>query len=321
MQKHKGAGQQVVAVTQGAQAAVAQQPSQVQPAQAGQASPQLATVTAARPGAVLPANALQVTRLTRVPQGQIQAQVGQTAQVALTKPPVVSVPAVVSAVTTMSGLSVAINQSQKTGAPVLTTTFPQMQVQQLIPMKKQQHPAAIQAAAQQKAGQPQQGQAAVQQKIGTQQVTMQAAQSAQQQQKVTYATTQQLQPGIKTQFFTTTSIAQTQKPAGAQQIQGQPQTVTLAQAATSTSGQVQMIPTGTPTVQVVQQKIIPQQVVTPATQIQPQNPHSPAHPPAAPSAAESPGQLPGQAQQPTKNQARQGGVRAKTPAKPSGGSS
>ncbi|XP_032433681.1 E1A-binding protein p400 isoform X11 [Xiphophorus hellerii] len=342
MQKHKGPGQQVAAATQGAQAGVAQQPSQVQPAQAGQASPQLATVAAARPGAVLAANTLQVTRLTRVPT---QAQAGQTAQVTLTKPPVVSVPAVVSAVTTMSGLSVAINQAQKTGAPVLTTGFPQMQVQQLIPMKKQQHPAAIQAtAAQQKAGQPQQGQAAVQQKIGAQQVTMQAAQSAQQQQKVTYAATQQLQPGIKTQFFTTTSIAQTQKPAGAQQIQvaklpqivqqpavaniqqivsspqqGQPQTVTLAQAATS--GQVQMIPTGTPTAQVVQQKIIPQQVVTPATQIQPQNPHSPAHPPAAPSAAESPGQLPGQAQQPTKNQARQGGVRAKTPAKPSGGSS
>ncbi|XP_014330426.1 E1A-binding protein p400 isoform X9 [Xiphophorus maculatus] len=346
MQKHKGPGQQVAAATQGAQAGVAQQPSQVQPAQAGQASPQLAAVAAARPGAVLAANTLQVTRLTRVPtSGQIQAQAGQTAQVTLTKPPVVSVPAVVSAVTTMSGLSVAINQAQKTGAPVLTTGFPQMQVQQLIPMKKQQHPAAIQAAAaQQKAGQPQQGQAAVQQKIGAQQVTMQAAQSAQQQQKVTYAATQQLQPGIKTQFFTTTSIAQTQKPAGAQQIQvaklpqivqqpavaniqqivsspqqGQPQTVTLAQAATS--GQVQMIPTGTPTAQVVQQKIIPQQVVTPATQIQPQNPHSPAHPPAAPSAAESPGQLPGQAQQPTKNQARQGGVRAKTPAKPSGGSS
>ncbi|XP_043967300.1 E1A-binding protein p400 isoform X7 [Gambusia affinis] len=347
MQKHKGPGQQVAAVTQGAQAGVAQQPSQVQPGQAGQASPQLATVAAARPGAVLAANTLQVTRLTRVPTpGQIQAQAGQTAQVTLTKPPVVSVPAVVSAVTTMSGLSVAINQAQKTGAPVLTTGFPQMQVQQLIPMKKQQHPAAIQAAsAQQKAGQPQQGQAAVQQKIGAQQVTMQAAQSAQQQQKVTYAATQQLQPGIKTQFFT--SIAQTQKPAGAQQIQvaklpqivqqqpavaniqqivsspqqGQPQTVTLAQAATSASGQVQMIPTGTPTAQVVQQKIIPQQVVTPATQIQPQNPHSPAHLPTAPSAAESPGQLPGQAQQPTKNQARQGGVRAKTPAKPSGGSS
>uniref|UniRef100_A0A3Q2NNU0 E1A binding protein p400 n=1 Tax=Fundulus heteroclitus TaxID=8078 RepID=A0A3Q2NNU0_FUNHE len=321
MQKHKGPLQQAAAATQGQQAAVAQQTTQVQPAQAGQASPQLATVAAARPGAVLAANTLQVTRLTRVPtQGQIQAQAGQTAQVTLTKPPVVSVPAVVSAVTTMSGISVAINQAQKT-------------VQQLIPMKKQQHPTAIQAAAaQQKAGQPQQGQAAVQQK---------AAQSAQQQ-KVTYAATTQLQPGIKAQFFTTTSIPQAQKPAGAQQIQvaklpqlvqqqpavaniqqtqAQPQTVTLAQAATSAPAQVQMIPTGTATAQVVQQKIIPQHVVVPATQIQPPNPHSPTHPPAAPSAAESPGQQPGQAQQPTKNQARQGGVRAKAPAKPSGGSS
>ncbi|KAM4577938.1 E1A-binding protein p400 isoform 9-T9 [Fundulus diaphanus] len=343
MQKHKGPLQQAAAATQGQQAAVAQQTTQVQPAQAGQASPQLATVAAARPGAVLAANTLQVTRLTRVPtQGQIQAQAGQTAQVTLTKPPVVSVPAVVSAVTTMSGISVAINQAQKTGGPVLTSGFPQMHVQQLIPMKKQQHPTAIQAAAaQQKAGQPQQGQAAVQQK----QVTMQAAQSAQQQ-KVTYAATTQLQPGIKAQFFTTTSIPQAQKPAGAQQIQvaklpqivqqptvaniqqivsssqqAQPQTVTLAQAATSAPAQVQMIPTGTATAQVVQQKIIPQHVVVPATQIQPPNPHSPTHPPAAPSAAESPGQQPGQAQQPTKNQARQGGVRAKAPAKPSGGSS
>ncbi|KAM4577931.1 E1A-binding protein p400 isoform 2-T2 [Fundulus diaphanus] len=342
MQKHKGPLQQAAAATQGQQAAVAQQTTQVQPAQAGQASPQLATVAAARPGAVLAANTLQVTRLTRVPtQGQIQAQAGQTAQVTLTKPPVVSVPAVVSAVTTMSGISVAINQAQKTGGPVLTSGFPQMHVQQLIPMKKQQHPTAIQAAAaQQKAGQPQQGQAAVQQKV-----TMQAAQSAQQQ-KVTYAATTQLQPGIKAQFFTTTSIPQAQKPAGAQQIQvaklpqivqqptvaniqqivsssqqAQPQTVTLAQAATSAPAQVQMIPTGTATAQVVQQKIIPQHVVVPATQIQPPNPHSPTHPPAAPSAAESPGQQPGQAQQPTKNQARQGGVRAKAPAKPSGGSS
>lgn len=66
MQKHKGPGQQVSAVTQGAQAGVAQQPSQVQPAQAGQASPQLAAVAAARPGAVLAANTLQVTRLVRV---------------------------------------------------------------------------------------------------------------------------------------------------------------------------------------------------------------------------------------------------------------
>ncbi|MEQ2212260.1 hypothetical protein XENOCAPTIV_028348, partial [Xenoophorus captivus] len=159
----------------------------VQPAQAGQVSPQLATVAAARPAAVntvLAPNTLQVTRL-----GQIPTPAGQTAQVTLTKPPGVSVPAVVS---TVSGISVAINSAQKTG---------------------------------------------------------------------------------------------------------------------------------TPTAQVIQQKIISQQVVTPATHIQSQSPHSPAHPPAAPSATESPGQQPGQAQQPTKNQARQGGVRAKTPAKPSGGSS
>ncbi|XP_038152269.1 E1A-binding protein p400 isoform X1 [Cyprinodon tularosa] len=347
VQRHKVPLQQVAAATQAQQAGVAQQTTQVQPAQAGQASPQLAAVATARPGTVLTANALQVTRLTRVPtQGQIPAQGGQTAQVTLTKPPVVSVPAVVSAVTTMS--CVAINQAQKTGGPVLTPAFSQMHVGQLIPMKKQQHPAAIQAAAaQQKAGQPQQGQAAVQQKIGTQQVTMQTAPSAQQQ-KVTYAATTQLQPGIKTQFFTTTTpIAQAPKPAGAQQIQVtklpqivqqqttvaniqqivsssqqvQPQTVTLAQPTTSAPAQVQMIPAGPPSAQVVQQKIIPQQVVTPATQIQPQNPHSPAHLPAAPSAAESPGQQSGQAQQPNKNPARQGGVRTKTPAKPSGGSS
>ncbi|MEQ2254754.1 hypothetical protein ILYODFUR_006827, partial [Ilyodon furcidens] len=336
--------QQVAAATQAQQAAVAQ----VQPAQAGQVSPQLATVAAARPAAVntvLAPNTLQVTRLTRVPtQGQIPTPAGQTAQVTLTKPPGVSVPAVVS---TVSGISVAINPAQKTGGTVLASPFHPMHVQQLIPMKKTQHPGTIQAAAaQQKAGQPQQGQAAVQQKIGTQQVTMQAAQSAQQQ-KVTYAATTQLQSGIKTQFFAAASIAPAQKPAGAQQIQVaklpqiaqqqtalpniqqivsssqqvQPQTVTLAQAATSASAQVQMIPAGTTTAQVVQQKIISQPVVTPATQIQSQSPHSPAHPPAAPSATESPGQQPGQAQQPTKNQARQGGVRAKTPAKPSGGSS
>lgn len=49
--------------------------------------------------------------------------------------------------------------------PVLTPSFPQMQVQQLLQMKKQQ--AAAAAAAQQKVGQPQQGQAAVQQKVST----------------------------------------------------------------------------------------------------------------------------------------------------------
>nr|XP_020446076.1 LOW QUALITY PROTEIN: E1A-binding protein p400 [Monopterus albus] len=266
MQKHKlqhqqqqQPQQQHVAAAQGQPATGAQQATQVQPAQA-QASPQLAAVAAPRPGAVLTGTTvanLQVARLTRVPtQGQIQAQAGQTAQVTLTKPPVVSVPAVVSSAgvttlpVTVAGISVAIGQAQKTGGPVLTPSFPPMQVQQLLQMKKQQ--AA--AAAQQKAGQQQQGQTTVQQK----QVTVQPAQ--QPQQKVTYTAATQLQPGIKTQFFTT-SIAQAQKPSGAQQlqvpkipqivqqqptvaniqqivsspqqIQAQPQTVTLTQAATS----------------------------------------------------------------------------------------
>lgn len=102
----------------------------------------------------------------------------------------------------------------------------------------------------------------------------------------------------------------------------QAQTVTLTQATTAAPAQVQMIPTGTAT-QVVQQKIIQQQVVTAATspQIQTPPPHSPAQQPAPPSAAESPVQQPTQPQQPAKGQARQGGIRAKTPAKPSGGSS
>ncbi|XP_074525640.1 E1A-binding protein p400 isoform X2 [Halichoeres trimaculatus] len=354
-QQQQVAAAVAAAAAQGQQAAGAQQAAQVQPAQAAQANPQLAAVAAPRPGAVL--TGTTVARLTRVPtQGQIQAQAGQTAQVTLTKPPVVSVPAVVSSAgvttlpVTVAGISVAIGQAQKTGGPVLTPSFPPMQVQQLLQMKKQQQAAAVQAAAQQKAGQSQQGQATVQQKIGTQQVTVQAAQPAQQQQKVTYATTTQLQPGIKTQFFTT-SIAQAQKPTGAQQIQvaklpqivqqqptvaniqqivsssqqiqGQPQTVTLTQAATSAPAQVQMIPAGTATVQVVQQKIIQQQVVTAATspQIQTPPPHSPAQQAAATSSAESPAQQPAQTQQTTKGQARQGGIRAKTPAKPSGGSS
>lgn len=59
--------------------------------------------------------------------------------------------------------------SPVSGGPVLAQPFSQMQVQQLIPMKKTQHPATIQAAAaaQQKAGLPQQGQAAGQQKVIT----------------------------------------------------------------------------------------------------------------------------------------------------------
>ncbi|XP_049618487.1 E1A-binding protein p400 isoform X1 [Syngnathus scovelli] len=343
-QQQQVAAAVAAAAAQGQHAAGAQQ-AQVQPTQAAQANPQLATVTAPRSGSVLTGTTvtnLQVARLTRVAtQGQIQAQTGQTAQMTLTKPPVVSVPAVVSSAgvttlpVTVAGISVAIGQAQKTGGPVLTPSFPQMQ---LLQMKKQQQ-AAVQAA-QQKAGQPQQGQATVQQKIGTQQVTVQAAQPNQQQQKVTYTTTTQLQPGIKPQFFTT-SIAQTQKSTGpqqiqvaklpqivqqqptvaniqqivssSQQIQTQPQTVTLT---TSAPAQVQMIPAGTTTAQVVQQKLIQQQVVTAAAspQIQTPPPHSPAQ-------QDSSALQPVQSQQPTKGQARQGGIRAKPPAKPSGGSS
>lgn len=99
----------------------------------------------------------------------------------------------------------------------------------------------------------------------------------------------------------------------------QAQTVTLTQATTAAPAQVQMIPAGTATAQVVQQKLIQQQVVTAATspQIQTPPPHSPAQQPAPPS-AESPVQQP---QQTAKAQPRQGGVKAKTPVKPSGGSS
>lgn len=82
-----------------------------------------------------------------------------------------------------------------------------------------------------------------------------------------------------------------------------------------------MISAGTTTTQVVQQKIIQQQVVTTvaSTQIQTPPPHSPAQQSATPSAAECPVQQAAQPQQPTKGQARQGNIRAKTPAKPSGG--
>ncbi|KAM9544542.1 E1A-binding protein p400 isoform 9-T9 [Salvelinus alpinus] len=349
------------------QAGAGQQPVQVQPA-AAQANPQLAAIAAGpRAGAVLAGTTvanLQVARLTRLPtQGQIQAQPGQTAQVTLTKPPVVSVPAVVSSAgvttlpVTMAGISVAIGQAQKTGGPVLTPPFPQMQVQQLLQMKKQQ--AAVQAAAAlQKAVQPQPGQASVQQKVGlwgktepsqstqphthlqlgTQQMTVPTTQ----QQKVTYAATTQLQPSIKTQFFTA-SIAQAGKPTGAQQIQVaklpqivqgqstvaniqqivspqqiQPQTVALTQTTSSAQPQVQMIPAGTATAQVVQQKLLQQQVVTAAAspQIQTPPPHSLAQQAPVSTAAESPVQ-----QQPAKGQARGGAMRGKTQAKPSGGSS
>ncbi|CAI9622545.1 unnamed protein product, partial [Staurois parvus] len=92
---------------------------QVQPQQ------QLATVTASRGGAVLTgatvAN-LQVTRLLQA-QGPIQAQPGQTAQVALAKPPVVSAVVSSGGVTTlpvtMAGISVSINQPQKAAGRIV----------------------------------------------------------------------------------------------------------------------------------------------------------------------------------------------------------
>ncbi|KAJ8379907.1 hypothetical protein SKAU_G00006850 [Synaphobranchus kaupii] len=294
-------------------------------------------------GAMLASTAvtnLQVARLTRVPaQGQIQAQSAPHSAAGVTTLPV-----------TVAGISVAIGQAQKAGGPVVAHSFPPMQVQHLLQMKKQQQQAAAQAAAsvQQKAVQPQQGAATVQQKMATQQVTVQSPQPAQQQQKVTYATTTQLQPGIKTQFFTT-SIAQAQKPTGAQQIQvtklphivqqqttvaniqqivsapqqiqAQPQTVSLSQTVSSTQQQVQVIPAATATAQVVQQKLMPQQVVTAAAaspQIQTPPPHSPAQQQQQPAqaSADSPVQ-----QQQAKAQARSGGgMRVKAPAKPSGGS-
>uniref|UniRef100_A0A8C8K7U3 E1A binding protein p400 n=1 Tax=Oncorhynchus tshawytscha TaxID=74940 RepID=A0A8C8K7U3_ONCTS len=204
MHKHKmqmSQQQVAVAAAQGQQQA-GQQASQVQLAnpQAAQANPQLAAVAAApRAGAVLAGSTvanLQLARLTRVPtQGQIQAQPGQTAQVTLTKPPVVSVPAVVSSagVTTLpvsvAGISVAIGQAQKTVAMHFCQKNHVVNLVLLCPLPQ----------------------------LGTQQVTVQGPQATQQQ-KVTYAATTQLQTGIKTQFFTT-SIAQAGKPTGAQQIQ------------------------------------------------------------------------------------------------------
>ncbi|XP_067269517.1 E1A-binding protein p400 isoform X2 [Pseudorasbora parva] len=362
-----------VAAAQGQQAASTQQTQQVHATPAATANPQIAAVAAPRAGAVLTGTTvtnLQVARLTRVPApGTIQAQPGQTAQVTLTKPPpVVSVPAVVSSAgvttlpVTVAGISVAIGQTQKTanlkikdrnrressistGGQVVTHPFQMQQVQHLLQRQKQQ--ANAQAAVQ-KAAQPQQTQAAVQQKLGTQQA---AQTTAQQQQKVTYATTTQLQPGIKTQFFTT-SIAQ-QKPATAQQIQvaklpqivqqqivsspqqiqAQPQTVALAQAAPtagSAQAQVQVIPAGNATAtQVVQQKLLQQQAVTAAAatspQIQTPPPHSPAQQQsgtAAP-ASDTPAQLAASTPQPQqgKGNTRTGAaMRSKTPAKPSGGS-
>ncbi|XP_065548393.1 E1A-binding protein p400 isoform X10 [Lathamus discolor] len=327
---------------QGAQ----QQTAQVQ-VQQQQQTQQLTAVTAPRPGAVLTGTTvtnLQVARLTRVPasqlqaQGQIQAQTPQAAQVALAKPPVVSVPAAVvssAGVTTLpvtvAGISVAIGQPQKAAGGQTVVAQP-LHVQQLLKLKHHQ------AAQQQKAIQPQvaQGQATVQQKINAQQVTVQTQQQTSQQQKVTYTT----QPAIKTQFLTT-PISQTQKPGGtqqvqaqiqvqvaklpqvvqqqatvaniqqmvsvSQQVQAQPQTVTLSQT-TAGQQQVQVIPATTATAQVVQQKLIQQQVVTTASpQIQAPGVQNPAQTPATSEAQN----------QQAKVQMRTPTVRLKAPTKPS----
>ncbi|XP_063000309.1 E1A-binding protein p400 isoform X3 [Elgaria multicarinata webbii] len=291
---------------------------QVQQQQQQQQNQQLTAVAAPRPGAVLTGTTvtnLQVARLTRVAasqlqaQGQIQAQTPQAAQVALAKPPVVSVPAAVvssAGVTTLpvtvAGISVAIGQPQKAAGGQTVVAQP-LHVQHLLKMKHHQ------AAQQQKAIQPQvtQGQAGVQQKINAQQVTVQAQQQTAQQQKV-YAT----QPAIKAQFLPT-SLSQGQKPgvtqqvqtqiqvakipqvvppqptvaniqqvvSVSQQVQAQPQTVTLSQT-TAGQHQVQVIPATTGAAQVVPQKLIQQQVVTTASpQIQAPGVQNPAQAPAA----------------------------------------
>lgn len=162
-------------------------------------------------------------------------------------------------------------------------------------------------------------------KITAQQIAAQG-----QPQKVTYTT----QPALKTQFLTT-PISQAQKLTSSPQVQTQiqvaklpqvvqqqspvtsiqqvasasqqasPQTVTLTQA-TAAGQQVQVIPAVTATAQVVQQKLMQQQVVTTAT-AQLQSPGVPAPTPVPTS--DSPSQQP-------KLQMRVPTVRLKTPTKP-----
>ncbi|XP_029475223.1 E1A-binding protein p400 isoform X3 [Rhinatrema bivittatum] len=319
----------------------AQQNAPVTVQQQAQQSPQITTVTTARPGAVLTGTTvanLQVARLVRhklQAQGQIQGQTAQTAQVALAKPPVVSVPAAVvssAGVTTLpvtvAGISVAIGQPQKAGGQTMVAQ--PLHVQPLLKLK--QHHAVQQ---QQKSIQPQAtaAQAAVQQKpYFSLQITTQQASAQAGQQKVTYTT----QPALKTQFLTT-SLAQAQKAAGTQQVQAQiqvtklpqgiqqqatvasiqqvvsasqqvqPQTVTFSQA-TAAGQQVQVIPAGSAATQVVQQKLLQQQVVTTAApQIQASALQSSVQ---AAAGLETPNQQ-------AKVQARTPAVRMKAPTKPS----
>uniref|UniRef100_A0A7M4G3K0 E1A binding protein p400 n=1 Tax=Crocodylus porosus TaxID=8502 RepID=A0A7M4G3K0_CROPO len=331
LQKQKLQLPQQQAAQQQAQPGAQQQTTQVQ-VQQQQQTQQLTAVTAPRPGAVLTGTTvanLQVARLLQA-QGQIQAQTPQAAQVALAKPPVVSVPAAVvssAGVTTLpvtvAGISVAIGQPQKAAGGQTVMAQP-LHVQQLLKLKHHQ------PTQQQKAIQPQvaQGQATVQQKV----FPHVSQQQTSQQQKVTYTT----QPAIKTQFLTT-PISQAQKPGGTQQVQAQiqvakipqvvqqqatvaniqqmvsvsqqvrPQTVTLSQT-TAGQQQVQVIPATTATAQVVQQKLIQQQVVTTASpQIQASGVPNPVQ---APVTSEAPNQQ-------AKVQMRTPTVRLKAPTKPS----
>ncbi|KAM3939883.1 E1A-binding protein p400-like isoform 2-T2 [Leptodactylus fuscus] len=319
-----------------AQAAPAQGQQQPQAAPTQQQAQQLTAVTAPRAGAVLTGAVtnLHVARLLQA-QGQIQAQPGQTAQVALAKPPVVSAVVSSTGVTTLpvtvAGISVAIGQPQKAAGGQTVVAQP-LNVQQLLKLKQQQQ----QQKALQSGASP--GQASVQQqKQITQQVTVQAQQQQQQsqQQKLTYAT----QPAIKTQFLTT-PITQNQKSPGAQQVQAQiqvaklpqvvqqqaavasiqqmvpatqqvqSQTVTLTQATAAGQQQVQVLPAGSTAAQVVQQKILQQQqqvVAAASPQLQTSSNQSPA-----PASATADAQ-----NQQAKLQVRASTVRIKAPTKPS----
>ncbi|MEE6504394.1 hypothetical protein FKM82_005176 [Ascaphus truei] len=313
----------------------APQVAPVQGQQPQQQTQQLSAVTAPRAGAVLTGTTvanLQVARLLQA-QGQIQAQSGQTAQVALAKSPVVSAVVSSAGVTTLpvtvAGISVAIGQPQKAAGGQSVVTQP-LNVQQLLKLKQQQQQQQQQKVLQSQ-GAP--GQATVQQKITAQQVTVQAQQQSQPQ-KVTYST----QPAIKTQFLTT-PITQAQKPPGAQQVQAQiqvaklpqvvqqpttvaniqqmvsasqqiqSQTVTLTQTTAAGQQQVQVIPAGSAAAQVVQQKLLHQQQVVTAASSQIQAPASQSMAP-APGTAET--------QNPqAKLQVRTPTVRIKAPTKPS----
>uniref|UniRef100_A0A8C3UNA3 E1A binding protein p400 n=1 Tax=Catharus ustulatus TaxID=91951 RepID=A0A8C3UNA3_CATUS len=295
---------------QGAQ----QQTAQVQ-VQQQQQTQQLTAVTAPRPGAVLTGTTvtnLQVARLTRVPasqlqaQGQIQAQTPQAAQVALAKPPVVSVPAAVvssAGVTTLpvtvAGISVAIGQPQKAAGQ--TVVAQPLHVQQLLKLKHHQ------AAQQQKAIQPQvaQGQTTVQQKVLLCGILLLSAAFYFDPIFLYFISLQVAKlPQVVQQQAT---VANIQQMVSVSQQVAQPQTVTLSQT-TAGQQQVQVIPATTATAQVVQQKLIQQQVVTTASpQVQAPGVQNPAQTPATPEA---------QSQQ-AKVQMRTPTVRLKAPTKPS----